>query len=50
MDNYKTLETKFDDLLQGDIKQSQADVSLAKKMISWSLETTLEDGLKNFFF
>ena len=46
----KPLETEFDDLLQGDIKQSQADVSLAKKMISWSHETSLEDGLKNFFF
>ena len=46
----KSLEIKFDDLPQGDIKESQADVSLAKKMINWSYKTSLEDGLKNFFF
>ena len=46
----KSLEIKFDELPQGDIKESQADVSFAKKMINWSHETSLEDGLKNFFF
>ncbi len=46
----KSLEIKFDELPQGDIKESQADVSLAKKMIKWSHETSLEDGLKNSFF
>ena len=46
----KSLEIKFDELPQGDIKESQADVSLAKKMIKWSHETSLEDGLKNYFF
>ena len=46
----KSLEIKFDKLPEGDIKESQADVSLAKKMINWSYETTLEDGLENFFF
>ena len=46
----KPLETKFDKLPQGDIKESQADVSLAKKMINWSYETGIEDGLENFFF
>ena len=46
----KSLETKLDDLPQGDIKESQADVSLAKKMSNWSYKTSLEDGLKNFFF
>ena len=46
----KSLEINFDELPQGDIKLSQADVSLAKKMIKWSHETSLEDGLKNSFF
>ena len=46
----KSLEIKFDELPQGDIKESQADVSFAKKMINWSHETSLEDGLRNFFF
>ena len=46
----KSLETKFDELPQGDIKESQADVNLAKKMINWSYKTSLENGLKNFFF
>ena len=46
----KSLETKFDELPQGDIKESQADVNLAKKMINWSYETSLEDGLENSFF
>ena len=44
------LETKFDELPQGDIKESQADISLAKKMINWSYKTSIEDGLENFFF
>ena len=46
----KSLETKFDELPQGDIKESQADVNLAKKMINWSYETSLKDGLENSFF
>jgi len=46
----KSLESKFNELPQGDIKESQADVNLAKKMINWSYETSLEDGLKNSFF
>jgi len=46
----KSLETKFDELPQGDIKESQADVNLAKKMINWSYATSLEDGLENSFF
>ena len=46
----KPLETKFDKLPQGDIKESQADVRIAKKMINWSYEISLQDGLENFFF
>ena len=46
----KSLEAKFDELPQGDIKESQADITLAKKMIHWSYETNLENGLSNSFF
>ena len=46
----KPLETKFSKLPQGDIKESQADITLAKKVINWSYETSLKDGLENFFF
>ena len=46
----KSLSTKFDELPQGDIKESQADANLAKKTINWSYETGLENGLKHFFF
>ena len=46
----KSLSTKFDELPQGDIKESQADANLAKKTINWSYETGLETGLKHFFF
>ena len=46
----KSLEIKYDKLPQGDVKESLADVSLAKKLIDWSYETSLKDGLKKFFF
>jgi len=46
----KSLEPIFDKLPQGDIKESQADVSLAKELIGWTYETSLENGLKKFFF
>lgn len=46
----KSLQPEFDDLPEGDVKESQADVSLAEKLIDWSYETNLEDGLKKFFF
>ena len=32
----KSLSTKFDELPQGDIKESLADANLAKKTINWS--------------
>ncbi len=35
---------------EGDVKESQADVNLAKQLINWMFETNLEDGLKKFFF
>ena len=46
----KKLEIKFDELPQGDVKESLADASLAKKLIGWNYETSLKDGLKKFFF
>ena len=46
----KKLEIKYDELPQGDVKESLADVSLAKKLIGWNNETSLKDGLKKFFF
>ena len=46
----KKLEICFDDLPLGDVKDSLADVSLAKKLINWNYETSLKNGLKKFFF
>ena len=46
----KTLKPIFTDLPEGDVKASQADVNLAKKLISWEYETSLEAGLRKFFF
>ncbi len=45
-----SLEIKYDELPQGDVKESLADVSLAKKLIGWNYETSLKDGLQKFFF
>ena len=46
----KSLEPDYAELPEGDIKESQANASLAKEMIGWSYETHLKDGLKKFFF
>jgi nucleoside-diphosphate-sugar epimerase len=46
----KSLEIKYDKLPQGDVKESLADASLAKKLIDWNYETSLKDGLKKYFF
>ena len=46
----KKLEISFDELPLGDVKDSLADVSLAKKLINWNYETSLKNGLKKFFF
>ena len=46
----KTLEISYDDLPLGDVKESLADVSLAKELINWNYETLLKNGLKKFFF
>jgi len=46
----KQLEINFADLPEGDVKNSLADTSLAKKLINWNYETPLKHGLKKFFF
>jgi len=46
----KTLEISYDDLPLGDVKDSLADTSLAKKLINWNYDTLLKNGLKKFFF
>jgi len=46
----KTLEISYDNLPLGDVKESLADVSLAKRLINWNYETSLKSGLKKFFF
>ena len=46
----KKLEINYDDLPLGDVKESLADISLAKRLINWNYETSLKSGLKKFFF
>ena len=46
----KSLKPQFGKLPEGDVMQSQADVNLAKKMVNWSYETDLADGLRDLFF
>jgi UDP-glucose 4-epimerase len=46
----KSLIPIHDNLPEGDVKESLADVHLAKQLINWTFETDLGDGLKKFFF
>ena len=46
----KSLVPIHSKLPEGDVKESQADVNLAKQLINWMFETNLEVGLKKFFF
>ena len=41
-------EPKFQDSLKGDVKISQAETSLTKKMINWESKIELEQGLRKF--
>ena len=41
----KDLEPSFENELKGDVKRSQSDVALIKKMINWESEIRLEVGL-----
>lgn len=43
------LEPEYVDSRPGDIKKSQADTSLAKKLIDWEPKFSLEEGLKEIF-
>ena len=43
------LEPKYTDSRLGDIKKSQADTSLAKKLIGWESKISLEEGLQKIF-
>ena len=45
----KSLKPVYDKLPDGDVKLSQADISLAKKFFSWDPKITLEEGLSKFF-
>ena len=45
----KSLNPEYDNLPDGDIKLSQADILLAKKFLSWEPKITLEEGLRNLF-
>jgi len=44
----KDFEPIFQDALEGDVKRSQSNIELAKKMINWKSEIELEEGLKQF--
>jgi UDP-glucose 4-epimerase len=44
----KKFEPVFQDSLKGDVKISQADISLTKKMINWASKIELEEGLRKF--
>lgn len=39
------LEPKYLPSLNGDVKSSQADISLSSKLLNWKYKTNLEDGL-----
>ena len=43
----KSLTPEFGPSLKGDVMQSQADTSLAEKMLSWRYKTELKDGLSS---
>ncbi len=45
----KEFEPIFDKLPDGDVKNSQADVTLTKKILGWESVTKLEEGLSTLF-
>ena len=45
----ENFESEYVDSRSGDIKKSQADTSLAKKLIDWEPKFSLEEGLKEIF-
>jgi nucleoside-diphosphate-sugar epimerase len=44
----KEFEPIFQSALEGDVKRSQSDIELTKKMINWESEVGLEVGLEEF--
>jgi len=44
-----SLEPTYEQAREGDIEKSQADISLAKNLINWVPNTTLEEGLEKIF-
>jgi len=45
----KTLEAKYDPARDGDIRDSQADISLAREFLGYDPQVTFEDGLARTF-
>ena len=43
------LKPVYDKPRKGDVKKSQADIELAKELIKWTPQITLEDGMKKIF-
>ncbi len=44
-----SIEPIYEEAREGDIEKSQADISLAKKLLAWEPKITLEEGLKKIF-
>ena len=44
-----SLEPIYEKAREGDIEKSQADISLAKKLLGWEPKTTLQEGLEKIF-
>ncbi len=45
----KDLKSIFDELPEGDVKNSQAETTLAKNILNWKYVTELEEGLSTLF-
>ena len=46
----KNFEPIYQESLEGDVKISQADITLTKKMIKWESKIVLEEGLRKFIY
>ncbi|WKT58343.1 NAD-dependent epimerase/dehydratase family protein [Candidatus Nitrosotenuis chungbukensis] len=44
-----SLEPEYQKPLEGDVRVSQADITLTKKMLNWEYKMNLEEGLRKFF-
>jgi len=44
-----SIEPIYEQAREGDIEKSQADISLAKKLLDWEPKITLEEGLEKIF-